>query len=234
MSEKRETGELREPCASAPVYGCPVPPPWPGALRLTVPDDAERAFQFFGNGKPMVIIRPDGRVELGEGVALDEAARAFWGAVGRHAPVTDAAVLERALKAEARLVALGWVLRMLGAKTTGEGFGFGPAHRVIFCWYSGEAVGGGTSLWPSPELGDRDEARVTTLPALLERRGFVEEAGACRQALQAAESPPPPASPTLWTPSATPWRNACAASATTEQVVCRDSGRPETPKEPSE
>jgi hypothetical protein len=38
------------------------------------------------NGRPLVTIHPDGRVELGEGYEPDEAARAFWDAVQRIAP----------------------------------------------------------------------------------------------------------------------------------------------------
>lgn len=37
-------------------------------------------------GKTFVIIRPDGKVEFGDGYNPDEAARAFWTAVSRNVP----------------------------------------------------------------------------------------------------------------------------------------------------
>lgn len=90
---------------------------------------------------------------------------------------------ERVERAEARVRALGRLLGRIGAKVSGAAFGFGPWVRVVFSWRSGQAPGGGTSLWPSPEAGDADEARVTTLPVLLDRLGLAEEAEACRYAL---------------------------------------------------
>jgi hypothetical protein len=38
------------------------------------------------NGRPMVTIHPDGRLEFGESYDPDEAARAFWEALKRFAP----------------------------------------------------------------------------------------------------------------------------------------------------
>lgn len=38
------------------------------------------------DGRPLVTIHPDGRVELGDGYEPDEAARAFWDAVQRLSP----------------------------------------------------------------------------------------------------------------------------------------------------
>ncbi|MFK0159175.1 hypothetical protein ACIQVK_44780 [Streptomyces sp. NPDC090493] len=38
------------------------------------------------DGRPLVTIHPNGRVELGEGYEPDEAARAFWDAVQRLSP----------------------------------------------------------------------------------------------------------------------------------------------------
>jgi hypothetical protein len=40
------------------------------------------------NGRPLVTIHPDGRVELGEGYEPDAAARAFWDAVQRLSPTS--------------------------------------------------------------------------------------------------------------------------------------------------
>lgn len=37
-------------------------------------------------GKTFVTIRPDGKIEFGEGYNPDEAARAFWAAVSRNVP----------------------------------------------------------------------------------------------------------------------------------------------------
>lgn len=46
------------------------------------------------DGKVIVRIRPDGSVELGEGVQADDAAKAFWEAIYRTAPDVARAVLK--------------------------------------------------------------------------------------------------------------------------------------------
>ncbi|MEV8344591.1 hypothetical protein [Streptomyces niveus] len=47
------------------------------SYTLRIPDE---------NGRPLVTIHPDGRVELGENYEPDEAARVFWDAVQRLSP----------------------------------------------------------------------------------------------------------------------------------------------------
>lgn len=42
-------------------------------------------FTFYGeDGKRLVTLHPDGRVELGEGASLDEATQTFWSAVEQN------------------------------------------------------------------------------------------------------------------------------------------------------
>lgn len=56
--------------------------PGPGPeVQYTVP-----ASTMVPRAHPIVTIFPDGRIELGPNVTLDEAAEAFWNAVREHAP----------------------------------------------------------------------------------------------------------------------------------------------------
>jgi hypothetical protein len=60
------------------------------SYSLTIPDD---------DGRPMLTIHPDGRMEFGENYAPDKAAGAFWEAVKRFAPDPAAREFGAPLKA---------------------------------------------------------------------------------------------------------------------------------------
>jgi hypothetical protein len=59
------------------------------------------------NEPPLVVIHPDGTVTLREGLALDEASRAFW----EHVGGTNAALRDRLARAETRERAIRGVMR---------------------------------------------------------------------------------------------------------------------------
>ena len=65
-----------------------------------LPDGWKAALQIRGTSAWSVMVRDDGTVELGEGVTLDEASKAFWSGVERYgvlpAPARAAHALSRA------------------------------------------------------------------------------------------------------------------------------------------
>lgn len=52
-----------------------------GGVELSAVATAPPTFTFSERGKRFVIIHADGRVEIPDGVAVDDAARVFWDAV---------------------------------------------------------------------------------------------------------------------------------------------------------
>lgn len=73
-------------------------------------------------GRPLVTIRPDGTLELGEGYDPDEAARLFWDALRTHMPARYALDIGEG-EAEAKVAAVRVLHRPVTDRTGWDGSG---------------------------------------------------------------------------------------------------------------
>lgn len=78
---------------------------------FTLANPERQSITFHAGGHPILTMKPDGSIELGEGLSTDEATRAFCDCLANYLPGFLSALRQRLQRAEARAEALADDLR---------------------------------------------------------------------------------------------------------------------------